>query len=103
MVLQERRHLLLPISILASSWRHHSSSHLFSAFSIATTGLLPAFPRHWVVIVAHASIVVLVGFFSIMILGYVFPQRPDHGGQNLRRYLRVSAIGICVELRLCAS
>jgi len=42
-----------------------------SAVSIVLTFWLAAAPSHWLVISAHGSIVILVGFFAIAILGYV--------------------------------
>jgi hypothetical protein len=42
-----------------------------SAVSIVLTFWLSAAPSHWLVISAHGSIVILVGFFAIAILGYV--------------------------------
>jgi hypothetical protein len=42
-----------------------------SAISIAATCLLLAFPQHWVVLVSHSSIILLVAFFCVSILAYV--------------------------------
>jgi voltage-gated potassium channel len=44
---------------------------ILSAISIITTWLLAAFPAYWLVVVSHGSLVVLIGFFSFTILGYV--------------------------------
>jgi voltage-gated potassium channel len=42
-----------------------------SAISIVATWLLIVFPRHWAVLVGHASVIVLIAFFAVTILGYV--------------------------------
>jgi hypothetical protein len=42
-----------------------------STFSIIMTFWLAAAPRHWVIVVAHTSVVVLISFFAIAILGSV--------------------------------
>jgi voltage-gated potassium channel len=47
-----------------------------SIFSIIMTSWLAASPRHWIVVVAHSSVVVLIGFFAIAILWQVL-----HGGK----------------------
>ncbi len=56
--LNERRHFFL-IAIV------------FSGISIVSTWLLLIFPGHWMVLIAHSCIILLVGFFSITILSYV--------------------------------
>ena len=42
-----------------------------STFSIVMTFWLAAAPMHWLVIVSHGSLVLLISFFAIAILGYV--------------------------------
>jgi amino acid permease len=42
-----------------------------STVSIVLTFWLAAAPTHWLVIVSHGSLVVLIGFFAVAILGYV--------------------------------
>ena len=42
-----------------------------STVSIILTFWLAAVPTHWVVIVAHSSIVLVISFFAVAILGYV--------------------------------
>jgi Ion channel len=42
-----------------------------SIFSIGTTFWLAAAPGHWLVIVSHGSLVVLIIFFAVAILSYV--------------------------------
>ena len=42
-----------------------------SIFSIAMTFWLAAAPRHWLVIVCHGSLVILIVFFVVAILSYV--------------------------------
>jgi ABC-type iron transport system FetAB permease component len=44
---------------------------VLSAISIAATCLLLAFPQHWVVLVSHSSIILLVAFFFVSILAFV--------------------------------
>lgn len=44
---------------------------IFSAVSIVSTWFLLVFPSHWTVLIAHSCIILLVGFFSFTILGYV--------------------------------
>jgi voltage-gated potassium channel len=44
---------------------------VLSAISIVATCLLLAFPQHWAVLVSHSSIILLVAFFCVSILGYV--------------------------------
>lgn len=43
----------------------------FSIFSIAVTFWLAASPSHWLIIVSHGSLMVLIMFFAIAILSYV--------------------------------
>jgi voltage-gated potassium channel len=63
--------------LVAGSYALSERKHLFaiavvlSAITIAGTGWLIAFPRPWVLLVSHSSIIVLVAFFSITILSYV--------------------------------
>jgi voltage-gated potassium channel Kch len=56
--LSERRHLVITAIVL-------------SAVSVIATSLLLTLGGHWAVLVSHASIVVLIAFFAITILGYV--------------------------------
>ncbi len=42
-----------------------------SVFSIAMTCWLAAAPSHWLIILAHGSLMVLTGFFAVAILSYV--------------------------------
>jgi voltage-gated potassium channel len=42
-----------------------------STVSIILTFWLAAAPAHWLVIISHGSLVVLIGFFAVTILGYV--------------------------------
>src|SRR4029077_6284578 len=42
-----------------------------STVSIILTFWLAAAPAHWLVIISHGSLVVLIGFFAVAILGYV--------------------------------
>jgi hypothetical protein len=42
-----------------------------SALSIILTFWLAARPGHWLIIAAHGSIVIAIGFFAVAILGYV--------------------------------
>jgi Ion channel len=77
------RHGILVLNILgaavlvAGSYALSERKHLFiiaivlSAASIAATFCLLAFPGHWAIVGSHATIVVLVSFFSVTILGYV--------------------------------
>jgi voltage-gated potassium channel Kch len=63
--------------LLAGSYALSERKHLFaiaivlSAISVIATWRLLAFPQHWAVLVAHTSIIILVTFFSVTILGYV--------------------------------
>jgi voltage-gated potassium channel len=77
------RHGILVLNIVAAtamvagSYALSERTHLFiiavilSAISIIGTWLLLAFAQHWAVIVSHTSIVVLIAFFAVAILGYV--------------------------------
>ena len=42
-----------------------------SIFSIAMTFWLAAAPSHWLILLAHGSLMVLIGFFAVAILSYV--------------------------------
>jgi hypothetical protein len=42
-----------------------------SIFSIVLTFWLAAAPRHWLVVISHGSLLVLLGFFAVTILLYV--------------------------------
>jgi len=42
-----------------------------SIFSIAMTFWLAAAPSHWLIMLAHGSLMVLIGFFAVAILSYV--------------------------------
>jgi ion channel len=42
-----------------------------TAVSIVLTFWLAAHPTHWLVIISHGSLVILIGFFAVAILGYV--------------------------------
>jgi hypothetical protein len=42
-----------------------------SLFSIAMTVWLAAAPNHWLIIVSHSSLMLLIGFFAVAILSYV--------------------------------
>jgi voltage-gated potassium channel len=44
---------------------------VLSTVSVVATWLLLTFPQHWTVLVSHSSIIVLVSFFCVSILGYV--------------------------------
>lgn len=86
-----------------------------STFSIVMTFWLTAAPRHWVIVVAHASVVVLISFFAVAIRSSP-AQRQGDFGQDLRSDLCLSSfrlrLGFCllgdrgsaawsVRLRLC--
>jgi voltage-gated potassium channel len=43
----------------------------FSIFSIATTFWLAASPGHWLIIISHGSLMILITFFAVAILSYV--------------------------------
>jgi voltage-gated potassium channel Kch len=63
--------------LVAASYALIERKHLFaiaivlSAISIIGTTLLLVSGQHWAVIVSHTSIIVMVAFFSVTILGYV--------------------------------
>ncbi|HWY40093.1 MAG TPA: hypothetical protein VNX27_04790 [Chthoniobacterales bacterium] len=42
-----------------------------SLFSIAMTVWLAAAPGHWLIIISHGSLMLLIGFFAVAILSYV--------------------------------
>lgn len=42
-----------------------------SIFSIAMTFWLAAAPSHWLIMIAHGSLMALIGFFAVAILSYV--------------------------------
>lgn len=44
---------------------------LMSIFSIAVTFWLAVAPNHWLVIISHSSLMLLIAFFAIAILSYV--------------------------------
>jgi voltage-gated potassium channel len=44
---------------------------VLSIISVITTSLLLAYREHWAVLLSHSSIIILISFFSVTILGYV--------------------------------
>lgn len=42
-----------------------------SLFSIAMTAWLAAAPGHWLIIISHGTLMLLIGFFAVAILSYV--------------------------------
>jgi hypothetical protein len=77
------RHGILMLNVIAAtvlvagSYALSERKHLFaiaivlSVISIVASWYLINFPSHWAVVVSHTSVVVLIAFFSITILGYV--------------------------------
>jgi len=68
---------IVAVAVLLSASYAVSKRRLFliiglslSTLTIILTYWLAAKPTHWVIIAAHGSIVVLLGFFAITILGY---------------------------------
>jgi hypothetical protein len=69
---------IIAVAVLLSATYAVSQRRLFliiglslSTFSIIMTFWLAAAPSHWLVIVSHGSLVVLIIFFAVAILGYV--------------------------------
>jgi voltage-gated potassium channel len=77
------RHGILMLNVIAAtvlvagSYALSERKHLFavaiilSAISIVASWYLINFPGHWAVVLSHTSVVVLITFFSVTILGYV--------------------------------
>ena len=69
---------IVAVAVLLSATYAVSERRLFliiglslSIISIALTFWLAVTPTHWLVIVAHASLALLIGFFAVAILGHV--------------------------------
>lgn len=69
---------IVAVAVLLSASYAVSNRRLFliiglslSTLTIILTYWLAAVPTHWLIIGAHGSIVVLLGFFAVTILGYV--------------------------------
>ena len=69
---------IVAVAVLLSASYAVSERRLFliiglslSTLTIILTYLLAAGPTHWLIICAHGSIVLLLGFFAVTILGYV--------------------------------
>jgi hypothetical protein len=69
---------ILAVLVLSSATYAVSERRIFvmigtslSAISIILTFSLAMAPRHWLIIAAHSSLVVLIGFFAIVILIHV--------------------------------
>ena len=73
-----------------------------SIFSIGLTFWLAASPNHWLIIISHGSLVILIVFFAAAMSLLCFGQRKGDLGQNLRRGLRLSSFGLCLDFRLFA-
>ena len=71
-----------------------------SIFSIGLTFWLAASPNHWLIIISHGSLVILIVFFAAAMSLLCFGQRKGDLGQNLRRGLRLSSFGLCLDFRL---
>lgn len=69
---------IIAVAVLLSATYAVSQRRLFliiglslSTFSITMTFWLAAAPSHWLVLVSHGSLMLLISFFAIAILGYV--------------------------------
>jgi hypothetical protein len=69
---------IVAVAVLLSATYAVSERRIFliialslSTISIIMTFWLAAAPSHWLVITSHASLVILIGFFAVAILGYV--------------------------------
>jgi hypothetical protein len=93
--------------LLAGSYALSERKHLFaiaialSLLSVITTWLLLAYPKRWTALVSHSCLVVLLGFFSVTILGYVL--RRGRITSDICRHLRLFAHRVCVDIFLCAA
>jgi len=63
--------------LVAGSYALSERKHVFliaillSALSVVGTALAVAFPKKWALLISHAIILVLIGFFCVTILAYV--------------------------------